>query len=215
MKLWFFLSFLISCSHEVKQRATLPEASPKELTEIDLNFYKHKSKNYRPLVLVEEPEENLDEQNLVTLLNELKTQEEINFFNLGKPAPPPARFFILPLKGRISSYYGMRKGRMHHGIDIPSLSGTKLKASNHGKVVYSGYQKGYGQVVILSHLPNIFTIYAHNSKNLVRSGQIVKKAEVIALMGNTGRSTGAHVHFEIRRGTQSLDPIKFLKDQYK
>lgn len=104
---------------------------------------------------------------------------------------------------------------MHHGIDIPGRPGTPLKASNHGKVVFSGQKKGYGQVVIISHEPNIFTVYAHNSKNLVHYGQIVKKKDIIALMGNTGRSTGAHVHFEIRRGTQSTDPLKFLKEQEK
>lgn len=198
-------------------RAEEPTVTNEEAT-IDLTLYKEKSKNYKPRVIQDEVEEHVsdeEEAELVSLISQLQSEEERNFFDLGRKAPPPARFFILPVKGRISSNYGMRKGKMHHGIDIPGRIGSEIRASNHGKVVFSGSKGGYGQVVIISHLPDLFTVYAHNSKNLVKPGFIVKKGDIISLMGSTGRSTGSHVHFEIRKRTKSMDPIKFIQDQEK
>ena len=118
----------------------------------------------------------------------------------------------VPSVPMISSRYGMRRGRMHHGIDIPSPMGTKIVASESGKVIYSASRiSGYGKMTIIAHENDYLTVYAHNTKNLFKEGDYVKKGDVIALSGRTGRVTGPHLHFEVRKKDKSIDPFKFLK----
>lgn len=119
--------------------------------------------------------------------------------------------FIWPLKGRISSGYGWRWGRFHHGIDIAVPTGTPVRASKSGRVIFSGRNGGYGLVVYIDHQDQTETRYAHNSRLLVRRGDYVYKGQVIAYSGNTGRSTGPHLHFEIRLKGKSVNPLRFLK----
>lgn len=119
--------------------------------------------------------------------------------------------FIWPVRGRISSKYGQRWGRMHHGIDIAVVTGTRVKASASGRVSFAGYSTSYGYLVILKHDNGYETRYAHNSKLLVKTGQRVNQGQVVALSGNTGRSTGPHLHFEIRVNNNTRDPLKILK----
>ena len=118
--------------------------------------------------------------------------------------------FIWPSKGVLTSKFGKRWGRMHEGIDIGCPEGTPIFAANNGKVIFSGQKGGYGKVIIIQHSGNWFTVYAHASKNLVGEGQTVKKGQKISLSGNTGRSTGPHLHFEIRKGAKPVDPLKYL-----
>ncbi len=120
--------------------------------------------------------------------------------------------YIWPLPGvyKISSNYGKRHGRHHDGIDIAAPTGTPIVAVNHGEVIFSGNMRGYGQVTILAHGDQIFTVYAHASRLLVKKGQKVKKGQVIAKVGSTGRSTGPHLHFEVRRNNQHLNPLSYI-----
>jgi murein DD-endopeptidase MepM/ murein hydrolase activator NlpD len=125
--------------------------------------------------------------------------------------------FIWPLQGEISSSFGYRRGAMggsrgnfHAGIDIRAPQGTPVRAAEDGEVVMASYFGGYGRVIILAHKNDFTTLYGHNSELLVRPGDRVKKGEVIALSGNTGRSTGPHLHFEIRKGETPFDPLRFL-----
>ncbi|MEA1973339.1 MAG: peptidoglycan DD-metalloendopeptidase family protein [Candidatus Cloacimonadota bacterium] len=118
----------------------------------------------------------------------------------------------LPVKGTVTSEFGMRNGRPHKGIDISNKIGTPIHAALDGIVAYTGEQKGYGKVVILKHKNNIMTIYAHNHANLVREKDNVKKGQPIATLGNTGRSTGPHLHFEYRLGGKAIDPRKILPE---
>lgn len=125
---------------------------------------------------------------------------------------------ILPAKGTVSSGYGGRKlsisrgkSDFHYGIDIANTSGTEVHASADGVVEFSGWQNGYGNVVIIKHNETYTTVYGHNSKLLVRKGDAVKKGEVISLMGSTGRSTGPHVHFEIRVNNKAVNPYTIIK----
>ena len=119
--------------------------------------------------------------------------------------------FAWPATGRISSNYGLRWGRTHHGIDLAVPIGTTVRAAAAGKVIFSGTQSGYGRLVIIDHGNGITTRYGHNSKLLVSVGQWVEAGERIALSGNTGNSTGPHLHFEIRINGSSVDPLKYLK----
>ncbi len=128
---------------------------------------------------------------------------------IGPSASPLS--FAWPVSGRVSSYFGMRWGRMHYGIDLPGSEGTPLMASEGGTVTsYTGEHGDYGFVVEIDHGNGFRTRYAHNSQNLVVSGQHVSKGEVIALMGDTGNSSTAHIHFEIRANGTPYNPIQYL-----
>ncbi|PAB58492.1 peptidoglycan DD-metalloendopeptidase family protein [Anaeromicrobium sediminis] len=119
--------------------------------------------------------------------------------------------FIKPTRGRLSSKFGWRWGRRHTGIDIAAPYGTPVIAADGGKVTFSGWKSGYGYLVIIDHGSNTVTYYAHNSKLLVKKGQKVFKGQKIALVGSTGRSTGPHVHFEVRKNKVPVNPLKYVK----
>jgi len=116
-----------------------------------------------------------------------------------------------PLKqGRVSSKYGARGSRKHKGMDIAVNTGTPVFAVEAATVVRSKYVRGYGNLVELRHSNMYSSRYGHNSKNLVKKGQHIEKGHVIALSGNTGRSTGPHVHFEVRQSGVAINPFKYL-----
>lgn len=121
------------------------------------------------------------------------------------------RAFSWPVTGRISSKYGMRWGSMHHGVDVAVPTGTPVRASAAGRVSFAGWNGGYGYLVTIDHGNRVETRYAHNSRIVVRVGQHVQRGDLIAYSGNTGRSTGPHVHFEIRQNGQSVDPMNYLR----
>ena len=119
--------------------------------------------------------------------------------------------FLWPTQGVFTSGYGWRWGRMHKGIDIANNVGTPIFAAKDGVVVYSGWMSGYGYLVEMNHGDGTTTRYGHNSRLLVRKGQIVPQGQTISLMGSTGRSTGPHLHFEIRSaGGGAIDPMRLL-----
>lgn len=124
---------------------------------------------------------------------------------------PPT--YIKPLNGgRFSSGYGYRWGRLHKGVDYACSIGTTVFASSAGTVVQAGYNSGgYGNNVVISHPDGRMTRYAHNSKILVHVGQHVEQGEPIALSGNTGRSTGPHLHFEIYINGSPVNPLKYIQ----
>lgn len=119
--------------------------------------------------------------------------------------------FSWPLtNGNISSYFGKRRRDFHDGIDISAPRGTPIHAAKDGVVIYSSRKiKGYGNMVVIKH-GNMATVYAHNSKNLVKKGDRVKQGEIVGFVGATGRATGPHVHFEVRQGQIPVDPLYYL-----
>jgi lipoprotein NlpD len=119
--------------------------------------------------------------------------------------------FDWPLaKGKLVSRFGYRWGRRHKGIDLAAPSGTNIRAAEKGKVIHSGRLGSYGNVVILSHSGKYRTLYAHARKTHVKKGQMVKQGQKIAEVGSTGKSTGPHLHFEVRKGEGARDPLLFL-----
>lgn len=124
--------------------------------------------------------------------------------------------FNPPLKGYFSSMYGSRRDPFtgapdfHDGIDISNRPGTPIKPVKNGVVAFSGWKKGYGNVIKLLHEDGYISLYAHCSKLLVNQGDIVKADDVIALVGSTGRSTGPHLHLEMHRHGKTMDPIFFI-----
>lgn len=112
--------------------------------------------------------------------------------------------------GRVSSGFGWRGRRMHKGVDIAAPQGTPIVAVEDGVVLRSKYVRGYGRLVELKHSDLYITRYGHNSKNFVKVGDRVKKGQTIALVGSTGRSTGPHVHFEVRQSGVAINPVMYL-----
>jgi hypothetical protein len=113
--------------------------------------------------------------------------------------------FTLPFKGNLTSLFGWRKYRPHYGTDIDLVTGQEVVASFDGMVRVAKYYKGYGNCVIIRHQNGLETVYAHLSKLLVESGQMVESGTVLGLGGNTGHSYGSHLHFEIRYLGQAID----------
>ena len=128
------------------------------------------------------------------------------------PIVPPSGSGILgwPVSGSVVSGFGMRSGRMHEGIDITASSGTPVRSSATGNVIYAGWLGGYGNLVVVDHGGGLSTAYAHNSSFASSIGQSVAAGQVIAYSGNTGNSSGPHVHFEVRVNGSAVDPLAYL-----
>ncbi len=115
-----------------------------------------------------------------------------------------------PIKGILTSTFGeKREGYYHKGIDLAANTGTEIQAALDGTVSFSGIADGYGKVVIIDHSDNLQTVYAHCSKLNVSEGEQVLRGQVIAEVGNTGDSTGPHLHFEIRVDGVPIDPLGY------
>ena len=118
-----------------------------------------------------------------------------------------------PVEGTtITSRFGERWGKKHSGIDMGSPMGTPVRAAAAGEVILSAFNSsGYGNVILLMHDNGYFTLYAHNKRNLVKEGERVKRCQQIAELGSTGRSTGPHLHFEVREGETAKNPLEYLE----
>ncbi|RKD30090.1 murein hydrolase activator EnvC family protein [Thermohalobacter berrensis] len=161
--------------------------------------------------------EELEKQEDSLIRQAKKLEQEIRRKQLsgkyagGKLAWPAPGYY------RITSPFGprfhpiLRKQKLHTGIDIGVPLGRKIVAANDGVVQHAGWLGGYGKVVIIDHGGGITTLYAHNSRLLVRAGQRVRKGQAIALAGSTGYSTGPHLHFEVRVNGKYVNPLPWLK----
>ncbi|MBL7953497.1 MAG: peptidoglycan DD-metalloendopeptidase family protein [Flavobacteriales bacterium] len=112
----------------------------------------------------------------------------------------------MPCDGRMTSPYGMRRGRMHYGVDLDLETGDAVLAAFPGMVRISKYNKTFGHVVVVRHFNGLETLYAHLSKRSVEPGTLVEAGDTLGLGGNTGRSYGSHLHFEVRFLDQPIDP---------
>ncbi len=121
----------------------------------------------------------------------------------------------VPASSTISSGFGQRWGRSHEGIDIASRVGSHIVAASEGIVVYSGSEiGGYGNITVIAHKNGFFTVYAHAKTNFTHQGQRVYRGQVISQIGMTGRTTGPHLHFEIRKNGEAIDPTNFLASSH-
>ena len=146
--------------------------------------------------------DNLNDIN--EIINNMEMKEQ--FFPSGSPSK----------KGYISSEYGNRKNpftkkiNFHKGIDIAHKTESDIRSLAAGEITFSGKKYGYGNLVEVSHLNGYKTRYAHNNRNLVKVGELVKKGQIIAKMGSTGHSTGPHVHLEVLKNNKHINPNKFI-----
>jgi biotin carboxyl carrier protein len=131
-----------------------------------------------------------------------------------KPELPEGCLFLWPVRGSISSDYGYRfifgETNFHRGIDIPAPTGTAINAAADGVVTFAGERGTYGNLVVLTHANGFQTYYAHCSQLLVHVGETVTQGQPVAAVGSTGRSTGPHVHFEVRYQNAPIDPLLYL-----
>ena len=155
--------------------------------------------------LLSELSNKVDDLNYASkIINNLEMKEQ--FFPMGFPSN----------QGYISSNYGERlnpiskKQHFHKGIDIAHKLETDIFSLAAGKVIFSGKKYGYGNLVIIDHLNGYTTKYAHNNRNLVKQGDIIKKGQLIAKMGSTGHSTGPHIHLEVLKNNKNINPNKFI-----
>ncbi|MGI9110783.1 MAG: peptidoglycan DD-metalloendopeptidase family protein, partial [Gaiellaceae bacterium] len=118
--------------------------------------------------------------------------------------------YIWPAHGVLTSSFGWRWGRMHEGIDIAVGSGTPVVSSAAGTVIVAGWLGGYGNLVVVDHGNGVSTAYGHNTGVAVGVGQAVAQGQLIAYSGNTGHSTGPHIHFEVRINGSAVDPLGYL-----
>lgn len=116
----------------------------------------------------------------------------------------------VPVPGPISSPFGYRWGRQHEGIDIACSYGRQVRATAEGRVTYAGTKGTYGRLIVLEHASGVETLYGHLSEIAVKKGQKVAKGAVIGKAGNSGRSTGPHLHFEVRLRGRPVDPAPVL-----
>jgi murein DD-endopeptidase MepM/ murein hydrolase activator NlpD len=123
--------------------------------------------------------------------------------------------FLWPAQGRFARGFSLARLRPHKGVDVSAPRGTPIYAAESGKVLFSGPMRGsgYGNVVVIDHGAGFSSLYAHASKILVSGGQVVERGDPIALVGRTGRSTGNHVHFEIRYNGIAINPEKYLPER--
>lgn len=126
--------------------------------------------------------------------------------------------FRMPVQAHFSSSFGIRKDpfthemRMHRGVDIAAPEGLEVRAACAEQVVFSGYEKGYGNTVVVQHPGGFETRYAHLGKLLVSAGDLLQTEQVLGTVGNTGRSTGPHLHFEVSRYGDRIDPKPLLPE---
>jgi len=121
------------------------------------------------------------------------------------------RWPLVNVAHAVGSPFGARDGRAHEGIDLPAPTGTPVIAAADGEVAYAGDGiRGYGNLVVLQHPGDLLTVYAHNSELFVAQGQHVRAGDRIAAVGQTGRATGPHLHFEVRQGQSPRDPMTYL-----
>jgi murein DD-endopeptidase MepM/ murein hydrolase activator NlpD len=143
-------------------------------------------------------------------LSDAATEQEIE--TMAYPSRMPVPGARVP----VSSHFGTRRdpftGRLarHTGLDIPARHGAPILASGGGRVVSAGYRGAYGQTVVIDHGDGLATLYGHASRLLVRPGDVVMPQQTIALVGSTGRSTGPHLHFEVIRDGQRIEPRQYL-----
>lgn len=145
------------------------------------------------------------------ILSNPVTQVEL----VGTKEPPPSMgtgSFIMPTSGTLTSSYGRRWGRNHNGIDVGAKTGTPIYATDNGIIVESEYQSnGYGNIIKIDHQNGFVSYYAHCSRLYAKVGDVVARGDLVATVGNTGRSTGPHLHFEIRYNDVPQNPYKYVK----
>ena len=153
-----------------------------------------------------------DSQSLIAEINRLVGTDSFSGSTI-----PGSGVFSYPIHGRLTSPFGLRRHPVfkvvsfHSGVDLAAPYGTPIMASDSGRVIFNGWYGGYGKVVIVDHGMNYSTLYAHLSRTSVNRGKPIIKGEIVGYEGQTGYSTGPHLHFEVRKGGRPQNPLNYLR----
>ncbi len=128
----------------------------------------------------------------------------------GAGASVPAGALQWPLRGVLYARFGKKGREPHDGIDLAAPAGTPVRTAGEGVVLFAGPQSGYGLIVVVGHDKGLVTVYAHSRDLRVRTGQTVRPGQVIATVGESGKTSGPHLHFEVRVEGEPVDPLRFL-----
>jgi murein DD-endopeptidase MepM/ murein hydrolase activator NlpD len=167
-------------------------------------------------LLLEQLEEILDDHPSSDIYNNVWRSDRVNPYRIPIDSMPDSlridmSKFVIPHRGVVTSRFGPRRYRFHYGIDLKVNVGDSIFSSFDGKVRIIDYEaKGYGHYVVIRHENGLETVYAHFSQVLVEHDQSVKAGEVIGLGGNTGRSTGPHLHYELRYLGNAINPENMI-----
>jgi murein DD-endopeptidase MepM/ murein hydrolase activator NlpD len=210
--------------YKIRKGDTLTKISQKFNTEIDI-IAEHNNIDGRKIIAgkkiflpdAEQPE-RVEPVKIKKSNRTVEPVDKIAVIDKSKEKKSSERVVLAwPLRGPITSGFGIRTHpfsgvkKFHCGLDIGAEVGTPVRSAGEGTVIFSGWKDAYGNMIVVSHKNNYLTIYAHNSKNLVGVNEKIKKGQKIALSGKTGAVTGAHLHFEIRKGIVPLNPSRILK----
>ncbi len=165
-------------------------------------------------VYFEQAERQLEResQQLIADINRL-----VGVDSFGSLEMPGSGVFSYPIMGRLTSPFGMRRHPIfkvvsfHSGVDLAAPYGTAIMASDSGRVIFNGWYGGYGKVVIVDHGMNYSTLYAHLSRGSVGRGKSISKGDIVGYEGQTGYSTGPHLHFEVRKNGRPQNPLNYLR----
>lgn len=146
-------------------------------------------------------------KNIADSLDPIKKQLA---YLMAKPSIKPVTASITASFGYRKNPFTSRGSEFHKGIDFAASYGQTVSASGDGIVAFSGWNAGYGRMVIISHGYGLSSLYAHNSKLLVKQGDKVKKGQAISKVGNTGRSTGTHLHYEVKLNGKNVNPANYF-----
>ncbi len=127
------------------------------------------------------------------------------------PALPEGEHLRWPVRGVLYARFGKKGKQPHDGIDLAAPEGTPVQTAAPGTVLYAGEQKAYGRIAIVEHEHGLITLYAHNRDLRVKTGQRVREGQVIATVGQSGKTSGPHLHFEVRKNGVPVDPLLFLE----
>ena len=200
----FLFPLLLSTSNCAYKREQLEEETPLPT----------KKEEVEEEIIQEKPPQVLNQQTkeekIVKKKREIKLTPEQELLIRNLVTPEEAKPSIWPVVGIVSSKFGWRRRRFHAGIDIAADYGTPIVATAPGKVIYAGYKRGYGYMVVIYHGYGYTTVYAHMSGINVRKGDLVDRGTVIGFVGATGRATGPHLHYEVLKYGVRQDPIIYL-----
>ena len=187
-------------------------------------LYKIAKCNSTQILEIKNKNTNINEKKLIvgSIINlpyytknncKLSNQRTVKRNKFKKKSIKSEEIFIWPVQGSIITYYGKQKGgRKNDGINIISVKGNPVRAAMGGKVIYGGNELlAWGNLIIIKHKNNWTTAYAHLDKLLVRKGEVIKTGDIIASVGATGNVDKSQLHFQVRKNSKPLDPVKFLK----
>ena len=201
----------------------IPEPKSYKIKKGD-TLYKIARCNFTNISEIKDKNNNINEKKLIvgSILNlpyfsinkcKLKNKKNAKKNNIKKRYIKSEEIFIWPVQGSIITNFGIQKGgRKNDGINIISVKGNPVRAAMDGKVIYRGNELlAWGNLIIIKHKNNWTTAYAHLDKLLVRKGEIIRTGDIIASVGATGNVDKTQLHFQVRKNSKPLDPIKFLK----